>query len=597
MQKSQTSIPFRHSIAIFLKRWELFLGFLGVSFGLLALHIYGGFSRIDAMALDQEFRLLSHLHPQQTIDDIVIVGIDDVSLKEFSVPVAILHRQIGGFFEAMVIGGVRGVGVDVVLPEVSFDHVQPGLDAALAKGILSLRTIAPLVVGQTANADGQIRKIHPLFTTLIGVDGSGIVLVIRDNDGLVRRFDERIGSDQQELISMPGQLARRLGAAVRYGIVPFHQNAPMPYIPLHEVLKLRDTGDKDQLQKLFSGKLVLLGSLLDYDDLHRVPLSLAVGEEADATHGVFILARHLHSLLNDDLIRDISPRINLFLLVLAGCSWWLKPSRRVYIGVLVAILCIIAASLELLLSGWAIPVASFVLAMASGVVARTVLVSLKNAAEKRHLKSAFGGFVSPDVLEEILTGRLSANLNGERRMVCILFSDIRNFTSMSETMEPEAVTNLLNRYFELMVQCIHQNNGTVDKFMGDGIMAFFGAPKDAENPCEEAFNAATMMLIKLGELNAEWIKENNEPISIGIGLHYGPAYLGYIGSKDRHEYSAIGDSVNLAARLEGLTKGSGYPVMVSSTVLDLLPHIPGFVDLGSKAVKGRSDVHVFGWEL
>jgi len=148
-----------------------------------------------------------------------------------------------------------------------------------------------------------------------------------------------------------------------------------------------------------------------------------------------------------------------------------------------------------------------------------------------------------------------------------------------------------------MVQCIHQNNGTVDKFMGDGIMAFFGAPKDAENPCEEAFNAATMMLIKLGELNAEWIKENNEPISIGIGLHYGPAYLGYIGSKDRHEYSAIGDSVNLAARLEGLTKGSGYPVMVSSTVLDLLPHIPGFVDLGSKAVKGRSDVHVFGWEL
>jgi len=252
--------------------------------------------------------------------------------------------------------------------------------------------------------------------------------------------------------------------------------------------------------------------------------------------------------------------------------------------------------LKLLLAGWALPCASVVLAMAAGLGGRAVWVSLQNAAERRHLKSAFGGFVSPSVLEEILSGRLAASLNGERRMICVLFSDIRNFTTLSEKMAPEAVTEFLNRYFELMVGCIHQNGGTIDKFMGDGIMAFFGAPRDVDNPCEDAFRAATTMLIKLQELNGEWEKENHQKLSIGIGLNYGPAFLGYIGSKDRHEYSAIGDAVNLAARLEGLTKGSGYPIMVSSTVLDSLPQVTGFTDLGKQAVKGRSDAHVFGWK-
>jgi class 3 adenylate cyclase len=396
---------------------------------------------------------------------------------------------------------------------------------------------------------------------------------------------------------MPGQLARRLGAQVVNGIMPFHLGTPMPYIPLSEVLKLKVNGDVEKLQSLFLGKVVLLGSLLDYDDLHAVPLPLAVGESSDATHGVFILARQLQSLLNGNLIQEIPFNLSLLLMLIATLAWWFRPSRKIYLCAVFGVLSLLGISLHLLASGLAMPLGSMTLSIATGLSARSILFSIQNAAERKHLKSAFGGFVSPDVLTEIMSGRLSANLNGERRTICILFSDIRNFTTLSEKMAPEAVTQFLNSYFELMVACIHQNGGTVDKFMGDGIMAFFGAPRDVANPCEDAFNAAQMMLIQVEKLNQDWEKENNEKFSIGIGLNYGPAYLGYIGSKERHEYSAIGDAVNLTARVEGLTKGSGYPIMVTSSVNDALPQIQGFVDLGMKPVKGRSDARVYGWKL
>ncbi len=597
MFQTPTDVSILKTLLNFFNRYKLIVGSLGITFLLLLFFSLGLLNRLDAIALDLQFRLLSIEKGAKASEDVVVVGIDDASLKEFSVPVAILHRQIGGFFEAAALGRAQGVGIDVVLPEVSFDHVQPGLDAALASGIVALRSVAPLVIGQTANVDGQLRQIHPLFTTLTGPNGTGMVLVVKDSDGYVRRFDERIGLDKQELISMPGQLARRLGAQVVNGIVPFHLGTPMPYIPLSEVLKLKAHGEVEKLQTMFLGKVVLLGSLLDYDDLHAVPLPLADGEPSEATHGVFILARQLQSLLNGNLIQEIPFHLSLLLILIATLTWWFQPSQKIYLFAAFGVLSLFGISLHLLASGLAMPLGSITLAIATGLSARSILFSIQNAAERKHLKSAFGGFVSPDVLTEIMSGRLSANLNGERRTVCILFSDIRNFTTLSEKMAPEAVTQFLNSYFELMVACIHQNGGTVDKFMGDGIMAFFGAPRDVSKPCEDAFNAAKMMLTQLEKLNQDWEKENNEKFSIGIGLNYGPAYLGYIGSKDRHEYSAIGDAVNLTARVEGLTKDSGYPIMVTSSVHDALPHIEGFVDLGMKPVKGRSDARVYGWKL
>jgi class 3 adenylate cyclase len=132
--------------------------------------------------------------------------------------------------------------------------------------------------------------------------------------------------------------------------------------------------------------------------------------------------------------------------------------------------------------------------------------------------------------------------------------------------------------------------------MGDGIMAFFNAPKQSENPCAQAFASARDMLARLAALNRELAAEGIEPIMIGVGLHVGDAVVGHVGSRARHEYTAIGDVVNVASRLEGLTKEVGYPLVCTRDVVDALADKTGFVLLGPKPVKGHTPVEVFGWQ-
>jgi len=227
---------------------------------------------------------------------------------------------------------------------------------------------------------------------------------------------------------------------------------------------------------------------------------------------------------------------------------------------------------------------------------RQAYESVKQIMERQRLKKSFSGYVSPHVMEEILKGSIKPDIYGNRENICILFSDIRSFTSISEKMEPEDIIGFLNKYLGAMTEAIQSHDGTIDKFMGDGIMAFFGAPKSSSAPVLDAFNAAKDKLKKLEDLNTEFAKTNNMPfLKIGIGLHYGAAVVGNIGSKQRNEYTAIGDVVNTASRLEGLTKVKGYPIIVSDVVANILESEVLFDKLGKMPVKGRADVSVYGW--
>ena len=232
---------------------------------------------------------------------------------------------------------------------------------------------------------------------------------------------------------------------------------------------------------------------------------------------------------------------------------------------------------------------------ALGAAFRAAANGVQAASERRRLRQSFGSYVSPGVLDAILSGELLASGQGERRTLCVLFSDIRNFTSRSETQPPEAIVSLLNRYFAEMTQCVHAHGGTVDKFIGDGLMAFFGAPASSANCARDAFDAAVEMLERLDRLNAELAAEGLETVAIGVGLHLGEVVVGHIGSHDRHEYTVIGDTVNTASRLEALTKSLGHPVLCSGTVADALGPEAGLVPLGEQAVKGRASVPVHGW--
>jgi class 3 adenylate cyclase len=422
-----------------------------------------------------------------------------------------------------------------------------------------------------------------------------MTFVLRDEDGAIRRHDERIGSAQQALPTLAGQLARRLGLPAQQGLLPLFRGERFGYVPLREVLAWRAAGDQ-RLAAAFAGKVVLLGSLLAHDDQHLVPVRLAASDTGATTHGVFVHAAQMRALMGGGLIGEIPRAFAVLGAALLTLGWWLRPGRRTWLLLAAALAALLALSTWLLAAGWALPAMTWSFALLAGIGGRGALAAWQTAAERRRLRAAFDGCVNPGVLAEILAGRLNPQLAGERREVCVLFSDIRGFTTLSEHMSPEAVTGLLNRYFERMAASIHRHGGTLDKFIGDGIMAFFGAPQATADACAQAFLAAQQMLAELEAFNREQDDAGAPRIAIGVGLHFGPALIGYIGARSRHEYSAIGDTVNTASRLEGLTKDAGVPVVLSPAVRYRLAGVAGIVDLGEHALKGRAPMRIYGWK-
>lgn len=579
-----------------LSRRQAWSGFLAV----LVLVAFYGISpwarRLDNFWLDNAFRILRQHAPLAGGEQVVIVGIDDDDLRDFGMPLAALHRQIGAFLQAMAVARPAAVGLDVVLPAASADRLQPGLDAALARGILAARGTYPLVLGITSDAAGRPRPIHAPFLNLAGKDSIGFVFLPRDEDVVIRRYDDRIGSLGEAVPTVVSRIARALGREPVPGLVQYALGAEFNYLPLRKVLAWQGAADRAALAAHFGGRVVLLGSVLPFEDQHATPVRLAAWDrQTDTSHGVLVHAQQLRSVLESAIIPERPPWASILLALVLAAAWWLRPTLAMGLVVLgLAGLCV-AGGLYGLRSGTALPVPLALAALLGGFTARAGLAAALSARERRRLRASFDGLVSPAVLEEMVSGRLTPDLAGERRDICVLFSDIRSFTTLSETMAPEDVTSLLNDYFGRMTRAIHAQGGTLDKFIGDGIMAFFGAPRASANPCAEALAAGKAMLTMLDEFNRERAAQGGAPLAIGIGLHYGPAVIGYIGSRERNEYSAIGDTVNAASRIEGLTKDAGYPLLLSAAVAEKLEAAEGLVSIGPMAVKGRAPIEVFGW--
>lgn len=213
----------------------------------------------------------------------------------------------------------------------------------------------------------------------------------------------------------------------------------------------------------------------------------------------------------------------------------------------------------------------------------------KGLKERDRLKVSFARYVSQHIMEKILASETPLKLEGERRKVTLLFSDIRQFTLLAEQLPPEAVLTLLNEYFEQMIEVIFKYNGTLDKFIGDGIMAEFGAPLDDVHQEKHAVAAALEMQKMLDVLCQKWLQENRPTLKIGIGIHTGVAVVGNVGSERRTEYTAIGDTVNVAARLEQATKILKVPLLISETTYLGCKNDFSFKDLGSMALPGRKE--------
>lgn len=202
--------------------------------------------------------------------------------------------------------------------------------------------------------------------------------------------------------------------------------------------------------------------------------------------------------------------------------------------------------------------------------------------------------MSPRVLEEILVDPAKVALGGEEREVTVLFSDIRGFTTLSEKTSPQELVRILNKYFSRMSAEIVNREAVLDKYIGDAIMAFWGAPLEDTMQADHALAAGQGMIIALHKLNEELRAAGDPEIAIGIGIHTGPAVVGNIGSEFRFDYTLIGDTVNVASRLEGLNKEHKTTLILSESTKSKLHSDHAFRSLGEVSVKGRKEpLHVF----
>ncbi len=224
-----------------------------------------------------------------------------------------------------------------------------------------------------------------------------------------------------------------------------------------------------------------------------------------------------------------------------------------------------------------------------------VVVVADDITQEQRLMSTLCRYVTRQIAEQVLKDRDRLKLGGNRSTVAVLFSDIRNFTTLSERSSAEDVVALLNDYFGHMIDPIFQYEGTLDKFIGDAIMAVFGAPVSREDNAERAVLAALEMRRALRRFNRARMSRGIPPIENGIGITVGDAISGNIGSERRMEYTVIGDTVNVASRLEGLTKNFDYKILVNEQVYEQVKDKVPCVDLGVAQVKGKEDgVHIFG---
>ncbi|WP_435627042.1 adenylate/guanylate cyclase domain-containing protein [Candidatus Ferrigenium straubiae] len=579
-----------------LRRYSHPIGFLIVLALGLALHLNRAWSPLELFVLDRQFTLLRE-HPQPLANDVVVVGIDEATFKQFREPFALWHPHLGKFFQAMAGARPSVVGMDIVLPDRSYQFLAPGYDQALMQGLIAMRGTVPVVLSQSLDDQGNVRPIFPPFVAVAGVDAMAFPLVCLDRDGVPRRLDGAECANRSRGMTLSEAMSAKLGARHAWsGMIDYSLGAAIQYIPFTQVLNWYEQGDTEQLARVFQGRPVLLGVILPFSDRMQLPVPLAGWEpENRRLPGVLIHAQALRSMLNRGPVATVHPSMLLLLALLPAAFWWGRSAWPKVAALFAFSLAVLAISTLRLWQGQFLPPVDAIGMAWIAFTGRAAFDSMRQYREKRFLKQAFGGHVSPVVMNEILAGNVQLGA-GKRRRVCVLFADIRGFTARSEQTTPEAIIELLNGYFAQMTEAIHKHGGVVDKFIGDGLMAFFGAPQSIEHPERKALEAAQEMLLRLHRYNQSLTGQGVEPIAIGIGIHAGDVILGYIGSEARHEYTAIGDTVNAASRLEGMTKTLGYPVVCSSAVAGAVKGSTELVDLGEHSVRGHAPMHLFGWK-
>jgi adenylate cyclase len=425
----------------------------------------------------------------------------------------------------------------------------------------------------------------------------GLINLTEDADGIARRYELRRNISGWQLESLPARVMRDLGYPI----------PPQPYLNLDwrgdsnafkHISYSELYADQSRQKPLrdsheLTGKIIVIGTTATgLHDIRATPVS-------SQYPGVEILATALDNLKNQRYLHAapayLAPLIAVLLIMM---QLPLFVSRRIdvfKIGVALLLL-----SLALLVAQYFAMTRLFTVAMVTPLLfgwvyyfSATLSEYLREKKSREQTVRIFNRFLDPHVVGSLVSqGETPQSLSGRAREITVLFSDIRGFTSLSEKRSPEEIVSLLNRYFSLQVEIIFRHGGTLDKFIGDAIMAFWGAPLDDPKHAERAVAAALEMEQSLLRFKEE-LGEAGKDFDVGIGIHTGKAVVGFIGSDARMDYTAIGDTVNLSSRIEGLTKDVAR-ILVSADTAAQCRNAFDFRAAGSYKVKGRSqEVELF----
>ncbi|MFN8633701.1 MAG: adenylate/guanylate cyclase domain-containing protein [Chloroflexota bacterium] len=441
------------------------------------------------------------------------------------------------------------------------------------------------LVNQEPDADGTVRRV-PLVFDVGGQPYPGLPLIAVAR--FLRRPGPWDGPIQNGRIPLAGReipVDARGNMTVNFAGGPYQSSASPAFtvVSFTDVLKGRAAPDT------FRGKLVVIGlTATGFADDYWVPTSL-LGKMP----GVEVHANAIDTILRGDFIRDAAPEITVGLIFVMAA---IAGIALVGLPMLAAALCsVLALAVYVLAASYYFdehivlnliypPLA--LLVTYTGVVFYRVIFE---QGQSRALRGVLGQYLSPAVVAHVTRDPDSLKLGGDQREMTVMFSDLRGFTTFSESLDPETLVHLLNEYLTVMSDVIFKYEGTIDKYMGDAIMAFWGAPQHQPDHAVLACRAALEMLVALDDLNARWTQQGRIPLAMGIGINTGVMKVGNMGSNSRFDYTVLGDAVNLASRLEGLNKEYGTTLIVSRATLDQTGTAfhERFLDL--VAVKGKKE--------
>ncbi len=554
--------------------------------------------RLDLAARDTAMRLRGVQEPDERI---VIVAIDDFSFNWTGYAWPWPRAYIAEIIQVLNDSGAQIIGLDIML----FEEADEG-DKTLAE-ILAETPISVGLVQIYTDHQGvkSIRLPQTSYREIF--DGLGITEIALDDDAVARslrvqnNYDKNYFNWAFEVVRLyenapPFSDFSPFGIQLGEEKIPLQNNrilinykGPAGTYPTYSAAQVV-LGDYPA--ENFKDKIVLIGATsVTLQDIYPSPFS-----SQTRTSGVEIVANTVDALLNRNYLQ-VAPLWGSILLILLSAllSRLLIRAQRPSLSLSLMLASMLIYGVIYLIvfikAGLYLPFIAPETMLLLGVIMPTLEQSLSQEMEKRRVRKLFSRFISPEMVEQLINTQEISTLN-KRSELTILFSDIRSFTTLSERLTPSEVVGLLNPYLDVMTQIVHKHGGTVDKYEGDAIVAFFGEPVRYEDHALRAARASLDMRLALVKLKQGWEEKGilppNFDFDIGIGLNSGDVFVGLLGSEERINYTIIGDNANLAARLQDLSKVYGWSMIISESTYEAIKEEMATEFIEARLVKGKS---------